>query len=109
MLLADDGQAPPLYLRGPGYAWGPLHATETLGPEAAVRRWKVLLLEAAPLMRCPRRPAHCLRASAAALRVCCLAQCFLRLPVLPSCCGLATEPPCSTPSARALPYGGSVI
>ena len=41
-MLADDGQAPPLYMRGPGYAWGPLHATESLGPDAAIRRWKVL-------------------------------------------------------------------
>ena len=41
MFLADDGQAPPLYVKGPGHAWGALHGTESLGPGAQIRRWKV--------------------------------------------------------------------
>lgn len=43
IFLADDGNAPPLYVKGPpGFPWGALHATESLGPGAALRRWKVL-------------------------------------------------------------------
>jgi hypothetical protein len=43
--LADDGHAPPLYLRGPpGFPWGLLHDTEALGPGASFRHWKVLSL-----------------------------------------------------------------
>ena len=38
--LADDGAAPPLYVRGPAYPWGALHATEELGPGAALLAWK---------------------------------------------------------------------
>ncbi|KAK9825158.1 hypothetical protein WJX81_006717 [Elliptochloris bilobata] len=38
--LADDGAAPPLYVRGPAYPWGALHATEELGPGGALRAWK---------------------------------------------------------------------
>lgn len=38
--LADDGAAPPLYVRGPAYPWGALHATEELGPGAALAAWK---------------------------------------------------------------------
>ena len=41
IFLADQGQAPPMYVRGGGYPWGPLHATEGLGPGAALQRWKV--------------------------------------------------------------------
>ena len=42
VFLADDGQAPPLYMRGkPAYAWGELHATQRLGPSAHIRRYKV--------------------------------------------------------------------
>ncbi|CAL8462796.1 g2329 [Coccomyxa elongata] len=38
---ADDGNAPPLYVKGPaGFPWGALHATESLGPGASPRRWK---------------------------------------------------------------------
>lgn len=44
MHVADDGHAPPLYVRGPiGYPWGKLHGTESLGPGASFRRWKVPL------------------------------------------------------------------
>jgi hypothetical protein len=73
--LADDGAAPPLYMRGPSYPWGALHATGELGPGASLRRWKARPIpdarqRAAPRRRSRAQPPGTAPCAAASCRAC---------------------------------------